>query len=250
MVGEFMKYIIFLLLVNTCLAENRIKIGIIDSGISIQQAESSILCKKGLKSFIPDSSGYDSHGHGTNIFSLVSKDLDSTKYCIISYKVWNYDITPQQSLKYSIDALKQANKDGLSFLNISMDGEGYEHREYVELSKITKKTAVVVAAGNESTDLDRRCISFPTCYGKDLNKNFYSIGATDTGSTNYGSVVTCFTTGKDMGNPVLSGTSQATAFFTNNLIKNNFKNVVYNSRRNKNARPNCFGTSADWFYNW
>jgi len=240
MVGVVMKYIlIVLLLINIGWSEDRIKIGIIDSGISIVQAENPILCRNGLKSFVPDSSGYDSHGHGTNIFGLVSSGLDSKKYCIVSYKVWNYDITARQSLQYTIKALKQANIDGLSYLNISMSGGGYEHKEFLELEKITHKTMVIVASGNENRDLDNICDIYPACYGTILSKNFYSVGAIDTESSNYGSIVTCYTKGLQMGTPVLSGTSQATAYFTNFLIKNN-KNMVYKRKEGKNVRPNCF----------
>ena len=48
--------------------ETRIKIGIIDSGISFSQSLGDHLCKDGRKSAIIFDSGLDRNGHGTNVF--------------------------------------------------------------------------------------------------------------------------------------------------------------------------------------
>ena len=47
------------------MAEDRIKIAVVDTGISYSQANAAYSCKGEHKSFI-DNSIYDNHGHGTN----------------------------------------------------------------------------------------------------------------------------------------------------------------------------------------
>lgn len=230
MVRLFLGMVVITILIGflqESMADDRIKIGMIDSGISQKQSTSKILCTDGMKSMVEKDLGYDTHGHGTNIFGLISKDLDPKKYCIISYKIWNSSTPAQKVMQFSTNAIKQAVEDGVKFLNISMSGYGYHVPEFIALQYATQYMLVIVAAGNDSQSLDNRCDVFPACYRHLLKSNFYVIGGYDVKESNYGNIVDFYTYGKKMGIPVLSGTSQATAFFTNKLIKNNNKNVVY-----------------------
>ncbi len=212
-------------------ADSRTKIGIIDSGISHKQSNSAILCKNGRKSAIKKDLGYDEHGHGTNIFGLVAQDLDSSKYCIISYKVWTPNVSGSQTIAYTISSVKQAITDGVRFLNISMNGDYPDATEFSVFQEAVNHMVVIVAAGNEKSDLDKNCNAFPACYSQSIDKNFYVIGGYDVEQSNYGKNVDFYTYGNEIGSPVLTGTSQATAYFTNKFVQKKFQNVVYSSRR-------------------
>ena len=78
---------------------------------------------------------------------------------------------------------------------------------------------ISVAAGNDGLDLDKKCSAFPSCYKKIINsRRFHVVGAINAKFSNFGSIVETYETGIDVGSPMMSGTSQATAIFTNKLI--------------------------------
>jgi hypothetical protein len=225
------------------MSEDRIKIGIIDSGISIEQSKSKILCDGGLKSIATTSLGYDHNGHGTNIFGLVSQGLNPRKYCIISYKVWADYSSSKDAVDYTITSIENAIKDDVKFLNISMSGDGSSVKEYKTIKTALKTMSIFVAAGNDGKEIGGECSIYPACYKRFFKKNLYVIGSYKAESSNYGEYVDYFTYGERMGNPILSGTSQATAYFTNNFIKKSYKNVVY-TNRSLNVRFNFFRTTT------
>jgi hypothetical protein len=202
----------------TARADDRIKIGIIDSGISIQQSKSKILCKDGLKSTFSD--GIDRNGHGTNIFYLVSRNLDPKKVCIISYQVL---ILGMDSY---LTALNKAHHDHVKYLNISMVGYDSDISEQFLLGvMLFNGTKINVAAGNEKQNLDKKCDVYPACYN--FGKRFSVIGARDVEESNFGSFIKSYEKGFQQGIPSKTGTSQATAIYTNKIILKDLKNVVY-----------------------
>jgi hypothetical protein len=221
-----MRILLLFILTFSIFAEDRIKIGIIDTGISKQQSISKILCKGGRKS-MARMNGIDYNSHGTNIFSLVSSGLDSKKVCIVSYQISLLDKNGADSY---IAALNAAHHDGVKFLNISMRGFQPDPQERFLLAVLLyNKTTIIVAAGNENRDLDKTCDVYPPCYNLD-NKRFHVVGSNNGNFTNYGSIVTDWEDGVNLGIPVKSGTSQATAVKTNKIIKESLK-TWYNNRR-------------------
>jgi hypothetical protein len=222
MIKLFIVCLLILLIQNKLRADDRIKIGIIDSGISNIQSHSKILCKDGLKSVIHDD-GIDTNGHGTNIFGLVSENLDSKIYCIISYKVYG---NKDASYDEIIAALNQAHHAGVKYLNISMVGKDpSEQEEFLLKVMVHNKVYVNVAVGNNGKNLNFKCNAYPACYRLD-KKYFSPIGAYDGNYSNFGSIVKKYEYGKDLGSPVLTGTSQATAVFTNKQILSHYKSMV------------------------
>jgi hypothetical protein len=231
--GDYMKseWVLFLLGLTAILfvsiefqarSESRIKIGIIDSGISYEQSKSKILCENGRKTFIDNDSGYDNHGHGTNIFGLVSKKLNPKKYCIISYKY--FDIVALNTQHPYLKAILEADHDEVKYLNESLVGYELEVIEYSILrSMLIEDTVIAVAAGNDSKELKlNNCNAYPACYKTRINdKNFHVVGAYDVKESNYGPIVTDLESGLRQGNPTMTGTSQATAVFLNKLIRKN-----------------------------
>jgi hypothetical protein len=199
--------------------ETRTPVVIIDSGVSYAQSKKPYMCKNGVLSTTADN-GIDEHGHGTNITSIVSSKINK-KYCIVSIKVYKNNVAGISSY---IAGLRLAVNIHPAIINISMDGDAGDFFETLYIQRALMYGAkVVVAAGNNSVNLDLNCRAFPTCVKKEISslysKNMFIVGATDTGSSNYGMIVTHRLSGKGLGFPKMSGTSQAAASLTSRLVQ-------------------------------
>ena len=221
---------IFLIIIagNIKAAENREQIAVIDTGVSFSQSTSNeVLCENGRKSMFRDS-GLDRNGHGRNIIGIISKKINIKKQCIVSYKVWKDGTSEKSIIKNTIDAIKDAISRNVKYINISMGGDGFNSREFEVVRKaLNKGITIIVASGNgdeitnRGIDLDKNCRFFPACYRDRFpHKNFHVVSTVDLLSSNYGSVVTDKVFGSNIsgGGVTLSGTSQATAVVTSNLI--------------------------------
>jgi hypothetical protein len=203
-IGEYMKYLlVFLFSFSLFAKETRIKIAVIDTGVSRFQEQ--YLCKGGKKSLVDDL-GYDTNGHGTNIISILASGLDFSKYCIISYKVFS---------SYSYDgilavAINEAIMDKVQYINLSAAGTGSSFSEKHAIEQTIKNGIYIfIAGGNDSKNLDKKCDVYPACYRFD-SQYFKVIGATDTGTSNTGSFFYAYAKGRKQGFPPMTGTSQAT----------------------------------------
>ena len=227
-----------LIISNVEAIEKRIKIGVVDTGVSYSLEKSTIpyLCENGRKSTIPNDYGFDNHGHGTNVISQIANKMNVKTHCIISYKVWERGLSGHDSIQYSIDALRMALRDRVSFLNVSMSGMKDNLIEFNLYKTAVKRGIIIsVAAGNDMLNLDKKCEVFPACYRNIINENSFNVvGAYDVKTANRGKVVNRYETGKNvrcprlkgiktrgyrLTCPTLSGTSQATAIFTGKIIQ-------------------------------
>lgn len=211
--------IIALLSLNSEAKEIRIPVVVVDSGVSYTQSRKPYMCKDGVISTTGDN-GIDEHGHGTNIVSIISSKINK-KYCIVSIKVYKKKETPMGAY---ITGLRLAVNLHPAFINISMDGNVADFFETLYIQRaLIYGTKVIVAAGNNSINLDLNCRAFPTCVKKEVfstySKNMFTVGATDTGTSNYGKIVTHRLPGKYLGFPKMSGTSQAAANLTSRLVQ-------------------------------
>lgn len=218
-------FLLLILIANQAYGDNRIKIGIIDSGLSQEQYSSKFTCGAMATN---DITPIDSNGHGTNIYSLVSKDLSPDKYCIISYRISNKD--GMFNVDSVTTAINLAIRDKVKYINLSIAGNDPNYWEFSSLARaVSKGIKVAVAAGNNYLDLNEGCTIYPACYRKSIKKNYYVIGNYDSknkkivDSSNRGSIVYKYIDGNKVGLPLRSGTSQATAIFLNKLIKGEFK---------------------------
>ena len=209
-------------------AENRVKVAVIDTGISFKQSVADYACKDGHKTYVDDSI-YSQHKHGINIISIISKTINPNTHCIKSYKVWTNGVTAKKSVDSTVKALRDISRDyNVRFLNISMGGPEpyYQERVYIKRLLI-RGVQIVVAAGNEKSNLDKKCDYFPACYKQTLDYyNFYVVKS-QLPSSNHGKIVTDTYTGSKVGTPALSGTSQAAAQKMQFLLKS----MVYSNRR-------------------
>lgn len=211
--------IVMLLSLDSEAKETRTPVVVVDSGVSYSQSRKPYMCKNGTISATGDN-GIDEHGHGTNIISIISSNINK-KYCIVSIKVYKKKETP---IVAYISGLRLAVNLRPAFINISMDGDAGDFFETLYIQRaLMYGTKVIVAAGNNSVNLDLNCRAFPTCVRKEIfhsySKNMFTVGATDTGTSNYGKIITHRLPGKGLGFPKMSGTSQAAASLTSRLVQ-------------------------------
>jgi hypothetical protein len=217
------EVLIFLLVIlaKRTLSETRIKIGIADTGIIVNEETKPWLCKD---KWDYDYTGYgikDVHGHGTNVAGLVVNGLSYNEYCIVVYKFYHTKETYKESIKslYSMWTHLQT-VTGISYMNMSFDGKEFISLEYKAIKGLLDKGGkVTVAAGNNSKSLDKKCDMFPVCYK--FKGHFYRVGAIDGTYGNVGKILNAYELGTNQTGfgITLTGTSQATANFLNRLIK-------------------------------
>jgi subtilisin family serine protease len=223
-----MKYLIMFLLSFSCLAgsvEKRKKIAVLDTGIGLSQILQDYMCKDSRKTLLPLDAGLDKHGHGKNVIGLIAKEINSKTHCIVSYKIFNYNLKKQ----YMNDGIRQAIKDGVKYINISGGGPNSEPDSNKEERRLIRKAlkkgiVVILASGNQGLNLDKNCNYYPACYKKDIkNDNLIVVGAKDVKSGNKGKIIDFYEKGKLVGTPVMSGTSQATATVTGKIASGKLK---------------------------
>jgi len=221
---------------NICHAtDKRIKIGIIDTGLDTERYQQWICKDPESKDFTKNKIN-DHHGHGTNIFYLITKDLSPKKYCVVvmkfrnevgRFRLFNFKFFHYQKLDDEyFNAISYATNIKLDYLNLSLGGYGEVEAENLAIKKLLSKgTKVVVAAGNNRTDLGKNCNYYPACGGH-KEQNFYVVASKeDSGkvawSSNYNGPVDVYEFGVNQGyeGNIMSGTSQATANYVNRLIR-------------------------------
>lgn len=213
--------------------ESRKKIVMIDTGISMNQANSKALCKDGAKSTVNGLGIHfrkrsDSFGvHGINVFGLIEERLDYTKFCIYSIRAFTgNDHTDMIAYNRALRHLSSLTNVAGVNLSISSNGnlaKSYSSLEYTVLTKVMRSGAhVFVAIGNEGRNLKKSdCHIYPACLKlKPSTDKLHVVIATDHNghrliSSNW---TKDFDTDKQLGYqvgiPTLTGSSQAAAIST------------------------------------
>lgn len=213
----------FLLWAAEC-SSKELRVAVIDTGIDNYIGK---ICDNGNIDFSGQGHA-DSVGHGTHVAGLIIKNAGKSNFCLYNIKYYDPMMPNGTSSKAMISALKKAIELNVDIINIS--GGGFEpiteERELI-IQALNKGIRIVVAAGNETTNLDDGCNYFPACYDSRL----YVVGnltklKTRNHRSNYGSIVKNWEVGTDVistlpngKNGELTGTSQATAIFTGKMIK-------------------------------
>lgn len=197
-----------------------IKVAVIDTGFDMKYKNQVKLCETGHKSFV-DNTTHDYHGHGTHISGLIEKYAKDSDYCQVILKYYR----PKHSsnnLMNTIKAFKYAIELGVDVINYS--GGGLEpsetEREQILLA-LSKGIQVVVAAGNERSNLNLRCNYYPACYDKRITVVGNLNGRKVASTSNYGDIVDEYIQGTDVRsiNGLMSGTSQSTAIKSGKVVK-------------------------------
>lgn len=212
---------------NVYCKESRVAIAVIDTGITPNSALIPFLCHPGQVD-LTSTTLRDEIGHGTAVAGLITQNLDRSKYCIISVKVWTKKHSPHATGYIIQEAINFVQLlYNISYINISLSGNNYDRTEF-EAIKIAanKGIVIVISAGNKGENLDKKCDVFPACYGI---KGVYVVGALEHGVqadySNYGKVVNAWASGDTqcVDGFCINATSAASANFLNFLLKRNTK---------------------------
>lgn len=206
-------------------SESRKILAVIDTGIDFTiPALAPYKCDVPGMSFVDNESG-DAVGHGTHVAWMLVKTLSARSFCLLDVKVYNkHAKTPLTSYALPI---YWASAHGAILINISGGGERYIQEEAKAVLDATAQGVfVVVAAGNEHSDLGKFCNYYPACVKG--TKNFYIVGALTGLSiapySNYGGPVNAWAEGTSVGptGRTLSGTSIAAPLFGAQLLKETY----------------------------
>jgi len=216
-----MKWILLILFMTSICHAKPIRVAVIDTGITKEAIKEAKLCKEQHKAFVPGKSIEDNHRHGTNVAGLIQKNAKDADFCMIIIKFYEND--SYNSLLSLVKSLNYARSLKPDIISFSGGGNFKSLLEQYAVHRIVEEKIIfIVAAGNHSTDLDKKCDYFPACY----NEKMWVISSKDVSNANYGKVVDAYINGKNKTGfgITLSGTSQATAIFTGRAIYNLHRN--------------------------
>ena len=200
-------------------------VAVLDSGFT-KTSDKVPLCKYGLLDFTKSGSTDDSNPrlHGSNVIGLISQNAGSTGYCIQSLKIFKLvDAQVRIDVEAYYAALQYVIKSKPALINLSMAGNSPLVLEESLLKTILNNgTTVVAAAGNSGFNLNLTgCIVYPAC----ADPRIYVIGNLGSKSSNLGGPVDTLIDGnnKKAAGVIMSGTSQAAAIFSGQVIKNTLR---------------------------
>jgi subtilisin family serine protease len=208
-------FIIFTFIATICQAKT-VKIVVIDSGFDGYYKKQVNFCKNGHLNLSYSPLFTDNHGHGTNVIGLIVKNI-KVDYCIILIKAIGIE---SYANSYTKALLHVKNLD-YDIMNLSISGSKYIKLEDTILkSELNKGRKIVVAAGNDSKDLNKECNAYPAC----LDRRLIVVGNVGN-KTNRGKVVDLHIDGnnKKAFDTTSSGSSQSAAIITGkiaNTVKN------------------------------
>jgi hypothetical protein len=198
---------------------NTIRIAVIDTGFDMRYIRQVKVCKDGHKDFT-NTSLQDTNGHGTNVAGLISIHAANEDYCLIFMKVFADGV--KQPVSTTVAAFDAARELKVDIINYSASGEwSYKTEEFATRKVLKAGIVLVVAAGNEHKNLDKKCDTYPACYdGRVVVVGNKYIGQ-PAPSSNYGSVIDVWEMGTNVKsiNGRMTGTSQATAVTSGKLVK-------------------------------
>lgn len=200
--------------INAAWEEKRIRIGVLETGISADPQYNKGLCIDGHRDFT-GTNLYDSEGHGPNVYSIITSRMDVEHYCITMIKVFERSINQPKVIVNAGIAYAMMLK--VRYLNMSFGGDGQNAEEVKLINKlILSGVKITVASGNDGKNLSDKCNYFPACTPL-KHPNFKVVGALKDGlrwrTSNYGGPVNTWENGVHIygGGHIMSGTSQAAA---------------------------------------
>src|SRR5690349_5783545 len=205
-------------------------VAVIDTGLDIEKMKDKVhLCKFGHKDFTGQGI-VDRHGHGTHISGLIDTFAGKANYCQVILKYYDPMSPPKSNLNNTVRALAWAIELNVDVINYS--GGGLEPdmiEKKLILEALDRGIKVVVAAGNEQSNLDDGMHRYyPAMYDKRIIVvGNYSQDRVPAKSSNWGSVVTVWEVGSKVTSYCINGfytcemtgTSQATAIQSGRIIR-------------------------------
>lgn len=158
-------FLLFMAIASAPASADTIKIAIIDTGYNKDEATFPLkLCKTGHYDYAMKREAVipSKDLHGTNVASVIAKELIDEDYCAIIFRV-----TLGPSYKYELEnALVRAQKEKVKAINLSIVGVQHSYLEkqlFIDATKAGIK--IFTGAGNDNINLDQMCIAHPGCYG-------------------------------------------------------------------------------------
>lgn len=210
-----------------------IKVAVLETGYDFKStwSKSTVkpkLCAEGHKDFTEDTI-QDTHGHGTHIAGIIAQNNQLIDYCLVIVKVFD-PLHKEYNKLNVVTAFKYAVDIGADIINYSGGGVGREDIECTILNyALGRGVKVVAAAGNEHSDLtvkpyypamcDPRIykIAAKTANNERLPASNYTVKHIPNLFWELGQNVMSLLPNNTTG--VMSGTSQATAIFTQKLVR-------------------------------
>lgn len=216
-IREFLILLLVAITIPVLSSEKRQVVAVIDTGIPANNIGKDFLCKD-LQIDLTGQGIQDSNGHGTNILGIMAKGINPKTQCLAMIK-WYHNQNSR------IITLASAAQEALTLnpvlVNMSISGYNFDADEFRAIRNLLEHSIpIVVAAGNDHSNLSNNCYVFPACYHF-KTKLFHVVGAPDVYQGNYGNPITDISYGRDQcGFGVcLTGTSQATANVSARLLK-------------------------------
>jgi hypothetical protein len=210
--------LLFALLFSATSQAKTLHIAVIDTGLPNFTTNAKI-CPNGVYD-LTNTDVYDKLKHGTNILGIISDKLVDVDYCFYVIKI--YDKEPQTYFLQEIKAILILNNlDYVDIVNYSSEGNVSNYIEKVLIERFIKYKNVhfVVAAGNSSKNLDKKCNAFPACYTGviSVGNGFNSTNRSYT--SNYGKRVSVWRNGVNVraNGITMTGSSQSTAVYSGDL---------------------------------
>ena len=224
-----------LLIANSVNAAGPIRVAVIDTGLA--SSAHVRICANGHKDLIDPTGKTPVEAHGTNISGLIEQNAAGANYCQIIIRWYKTGMTGEQSKMNLALGVKLAIEAKADVINISGGGVDPNELEHTYIKKaLDKGIKIVVAAGNESHNLDASCNYYPACY----DKRIIVIGNVNQDgsrhwSTNYGKIVTHYVIGVNRcaEGICMTGTSQATAIVTGRMVRDMY--VSANKKANNRS---------------
>lgn len=215
----FIGLVLIGVLYGKCSHAEPLRIAVIDSGLPAEHNFN--ICPNG-EIDLTGTGITDKMNHGSLISSIIADKLEGKDYCFVILKI--YDVKREVSINLYLTALFYLNvMQKVDIVNYSSNGPLSLDTEKIMLNGlIVKGTKFITAAGNNSSNMDIKCNSYPMCYsggiigvGNGIDKEHKST------HSNWGSIVKVWRNGDYKG---ITGTSTSAAQYSADLALEMLRN--------------------------
>lgn len=131
-----------------------IKVAVVDSGVASHPFLSGRVLSGGYDFVDNDSNPYDEFGHGTHVSGTIVDCTPGLKVKILPVRVLN---SAGRGTTFDIGSgIRYAADHGAKVINLSLTGDHCEYEEEQIRYAVSKGVTVVVSAGNDYSDIDKK----------------------------------------------------------------------------------------------
>jgi len=219
---------ILILLFPFLLNAQTIKVLTIDTGLDLSHDFINQHVKE-----LPDENYKDEIGHGTFVAGMILKDTCPEVEYISCRFLFTFKDSNEIRMERIYKCFERARTLKVDFINYSVSGKTPDEKEPLLIAKLSKRTKVIAAAGNENLDLSKEeayLASYNLANVIIVGNLWYPFIKHPTSNYNYPGMVWELGTNIESTLPqnktgYMTGTSMATAAHTNRLIKKKCKEI-------------------------